>query len=69
MKIFAISDLHLSINNPKPMDIFGPTWDNYIDTIASDWQSKVSDDDLVIIAGDISWAMSLEDAVVDIQYI
>ncbi len=69
MKIFAISDLHLSINNPKPMDIFGPTWDNYIDTIASDWQSKVSEDDLVIIAGDISWAMSLEDAVVDIEYI
>ncbi len=69
MKVFAISDLHLSINNPKPMDIFGPSWDNYLDSIKADWQDKVSDQDLVIIAGDISWAMSLEDAVVDLEYI
>ena len=69
MKVFAISDLHLSINNPKPMDIFGPAWDNYIDAIKLDWQQKVSPDDIVIIAGDISWAMSLSDAVVDLEYI
>lgn len=69
MKVFAISDLHLSINNPKPMDIFGPVWDNYIDSIFSDWQEKVSPDDIVIIAGDISWAMSLNDAVSDINLI
>ena len=40
MKVFAISDLHLSINNPKPMNIFGPTWDNYLDTIRNDWQKR-----------------------------
>ncbi len=69
MRVFAISDLHLSINNPKPMDIFGPAWDNYVDTIFSDWKEKVGPDDVVIIAGDISWAMALEDAVSDINLI
>ena len=69
MKVFAISDLHLSINNPKPMDIFGPAWENYVDTIFSDWKEKVTKDDVVIIAGDISWAMNLEDAVSDINLI
>ena len=69
MSVFAISDLHLSINNPKPMDIFGPTWDNYLDSIRADWQNKVTDQDIVIIAGDISWAMTLDDAIVDLEYI
>lgn len=65
MKIFAISDLHLSVNNPKPMDIFGPTWDNYVDKIFADWKAKVSDDDLVLLAGDFSWAMKLEETAAD----
>ena len=69
MKVFAISDLHLSINNPKPMDIFGPAWDNYVDTIFEYWKQKVGPDDVVIIAGDISWAMNLDDAVSDINLI
>lgn len=69
MKIFSISDLHLSINNPKPMDIFGPAWDNYVDKIIEDWKEKVSDEDIVLIAGDISWAMKLEDAKPDIDLI
>ena len=65
MKIFAISDLHLSVNNPKPMNIFGEVWDNYLDKIFSDWKSKVSEDDLVLLAGDFSWAMKLEDTKED----
>lgn len=65
MKIFAISDLHLSVNNPKPMDIFGPTWEGYLDKIFSEWQQKVSQDDLVLMAGDFSWAMKLEETVED----
>lgn len=69
MKVFAISDLHMSINNPKPMDIFGPSWDNYIEEIWADWAQKVADDDIVIIGGDISWAMHLEDAVADLKEI
>lgn len=65
MKIFAISDLHLSVNNPKPMDIFGPTWDNYVDKIFADWKEKVSEEDLVLLAGDFSWAMKLEETLAD----
>lgn len=69
MKVFAISDLHLSLNNPKPMDIFGPVWNNYLDDIVKDWQEKVTDDDVVLLAGDLSWAMKLNDAVKDIEFI
>ena len=69
MKIFSISDLHLSINNPKPMDIFGGPWDNYIDEIIADWKEKVSEEDVVLIAGDISWAMKTEDAKPDLDFI
>lgn len=67
MKVYAISDLHLSINNPKPMDIFGPVWNDYLDKIIEDWNKKVTDDDVVLLAGDLSWAMKLEDAVSDIE--
>ena len=69
MKVFAIGDLHLSINNPKPMDIFGPVWEGYLDTIEKDWEEKVSDDDVVLIPGDISWAMKMTDAKADLDYI
>ena len=69
MNIYAISDLHLSFSSDKPMDIFGGSWDNYWQKICDDWQSKVQDDDLVLIAGDISWAMTLDNALVDIQEI
>ncbi len=69
MKVFSISDLHLSINNPKPMDIFGPAWDNYIETIVADWKEKVTEKDVVLISGDISWAMKLEDAKSDIDFL
>lgn len=68
MKIYAISDLHLSINNPKPMDIFGAVWDNYLEEIESSLEN-VEPDDLVLLAGDLSWAMSLENAVPDLEYI
>lgn len=67
MKIYAISDLHLSINNPKPMDIFGPVWNDYLDKIIEDWNKKVTDEDIVLLAGDYSWAMKLEDAKQDIE--
>lgn len=67
MKIFAISDLHLSTTAPKPMDIFGTGWTDYMEKIIDDWNKKVGDDDIVLIAGDISWAMQLEDALKDIK--
>lgn len=67
MKVFAISDLHLSLNNPKPMDIFGPAWEGYLDKVFFDWQEKVKEDDLVLLAGDFSWAMNLQDTKKDFE--
>ncbi len=68
MKVYAISDLHLSINNPKPMDIFGAVWDNYLDDIKKSLE-PVGNDDLVLLAGDLSWAMTLDNAIPDLEYI
>ena len=69
MKIFAISDLHLSTVEPKPMDIFGGNWDDYWQKIECDWQDKVDDEDIVLIPGDTSWAMRMCDAIPDLQKI
>ena len=69
MAIFAISDLHLSLNGEKPMDVFGSRWDNYTDRMEEQWNRVVQDDDLVLIPGDISWAMYLEDTVKDFTYL
>lgn len=69
MKVFAISDLHLSINNPKPMDIFGEVWNNYLDEISAFWEKNITDDDVVLIAGDISWAMTIENVKPDLEYL
>lgn len=69
MKVFAIGDLHLSGADPKPMDIFGSHWGNHFERIREDWLQRVSQEDLVLIPGDISWAMKLEDAVVDLDSI
>jgi predicted phosphohydrolase len=69
MKIYAISDLHLSINCDKPMNVFGPVWDNYLDDIKADWAKKVKANDVVLIPGDISWAMKLEEALPDLKYV
>ncbi len=67
MKIYAISDLHMSTTSDKPMDIFGFTWHNYLEKIHADWEEKVTDEDVVLIGGDISWAMDLKDAITDIN--
>lgn len=69
MKIFAIGDLHLSTNVEKPMNIFGPGWENHFERICADWAEKVSEDDLVLIPGDISWGMYLEEAQADLDLI
>lgn len=65
MKIFAIGDLHLSVNNPKPMDIFGEQWEGYVDKIFSDWKERVGEEDIVLLPGDFSWAMKFDDAKAD----
>lgn len=69
MAIYAISDLHLSFGVNKPMNIFGTKWDNYEETIKENWNKEVTDEDTVIIAGDISWAMTLNESIKDFEYI
>lgn len=69
MKIFAISDLHLSINNPKPMNIFGEVWNDYLEEIERSWNDNVGVDDVVLIPGDISWAMRMSEVKPDIDYL
>ena len=67
MSVYAISDTHLSTVMPKPMDIFGSNWTDHWARISGDWKQKVSEADTVLIAGDISWAMSEKDAKTDAE--
>ncbi len=69
MAIYALADLHLSFGADKPMDVFGPKWENYTERIKENWQSTVSNDDLVIIPGDVSWATYLSEAYDDFKFI
>jgi len=69
MKVFAISDLHLPGGDNKPMDIFGPHWEGHFEKICRDWRQRVGSEDLVLIAGDISWAMQLKEAKADLDAI
>ncbi len=69
MKLFAIADLHLPGGDEKPMNIFGEQWEGHFAQICADWEARVSAEDTVMIPGDISWAMQLEDAVPDLRAI
>jgi len=66
--IYTIADLHLSFGTNKPMDVFSG-WTNYTERIRNNWQRLVEPDDTVVIAGDISWAMKLNDINKDFEYI
>lgn len=69
MAIYTIGDLHLSFQNPKPMNIFGENWNNHEEKIKNDWLSKVKPEDTVIHLGDFSWAMYLKDTIKDFEYL
>ena len=66
MAVYAISDLHLDFSKQKPMDVFGENWANHEDKIFENWKSVVKEDDLVLIAGDISWGLKIEEAYEDL---
>ncbi|HSK68679.1 MAG TPA: metallophosphoesterase [Candidatus Limnocylindria bacterium] len=69
-RVFAISDLHLEGADPgKTMDLFSPRWQGHFLRIREDWERRVGEGDVVLIPGDISWAMRLEDAVPDLHRI
>lgn len=69
MSIYTIGDLHLSFSQDKPMDIFGNNWKNHELKIKEDWLKKVKENDTVILPGDFSWAMHLEDTYLDFKYL
>ena len=69
MRIYAIADLHLSLVSEKPMDVFGEAWRDHADKIDRNWREVVQEDDLVLIPGDISWAMQLSAALPDLAFI
>jgi hypothetical protein len=69
MAIYAISDLHLPFGINKPMDIFGKAWENYTEKLFYNWNNTVTDDDTVIIPGDLSWATYLEQAYEDFKFL
>lgn len=66
MKIFSVSDLHLSGMADKPMNVFGPGWENHLEKIKADWERRVDDDDVVLICGDISWGLTLNEGLYDL---
>jgi predicted phosphohydrolase len=72
LRIFAIGDLHLSLEDGrlrKPMDVFGEHWRDHHERIAADWRSRVGAEDLVLMPGDLSWARDLEEAEEDLRWL
>lgn len=68
MSLFAIADTHLSFGTNKPMDLF-QGWNDYVSRLEKNWNSVVSDNDTVVIAGDISWAMNFDELMADFDFI
>ena len=71
MSIFTIGDLHLSTNahTNKSMEVFGRRWQGYVDKLRQNWEAVVTENDTVVIPGDISWAMKLEESLPDFRFI
>ena len=71
MSLYTIADLHLSTHDTtnKSMEVFGSSWANYMTRIENNWRHLVTDEDTVVIPGDISWALSLEEAESDLRFI
>ena len=67
--LYALSDTHLSFASDKPMDVFGKSWENHAKKIKINWENTVKDTDTVVVAGDVSWGMSLEEAKEDLLFI
>lgn len=68
MSLFAIADLHLSFGVEKPMDIFSG-WSDYVKKIEKNWRNVVKEEDFVVVAGDISWGMTLKESFLDFKFL
>ncbi len=69
MNLFAVGDLHLPGGQEKPMNVFGPQWNDHFQRISESWRREVGPEDAVLIPGDISWAMRPEEAREDLEAI
>ena len=67
--IFTIGDLHFDNSGKKPMDVFGDNWINHEDQIINNWKKTIEENDLVLLAGDTSWALKLDEAYEDLKKI
>lgn len=68
-RLYALADLHLSMTGRKPMDVFGEEWRDHATRMAEAWDSRVTAGDGVLLAGDLSWAENLAEAVPDLAWI
>ena len=68
MALYAIGDLHLSLNSNKSMEVFGPAWENYTERIRASL-IQLTAEDVLVLAGDTSWGMSLEESVEDFRFL
>ncbi len=71
MSLYTIADLHLSTfaKTDKSMEVFGKSWADYMTRIENNWRHLITEEDTVIIPGDVSWALSLEEAESDMRFI
>lgn len=69
MNIYALGDLHLGFEANKPMEIFGDQWHNHSLSIERNWKKKITAEDYILIPGDLSWAMRLEEAKADLNWL
>lgn len=68
MALYAIGDTHLSLGTDKSMEVFGPGWEHYVDRLREGF-APVRDEDTVVLCGDLSWGMSLEEARLDLAFL
>ncbi len=69
MALYSIADLHLPLGIDKPMDVFGAKWENYVQRLSDNWQSKIKEEDTVVLPGDFSWATYLEQSQKDFEFL
>ena len=68
MSLFVIGDLHLSCSTEKPMDVF-QGWHDYVPRLEQNWRAAVAPGDTVVVAGDISWGMNLQESLADLRWL
>ena len=69
MSLYVIADLHLSSDRSKSMEVFGARWKDHMEKLRNGWNSVVTPEDTVVLPGDISWSLRLEDSVDDFRYL